>query len=107
LQKLLLRQQYRKIQNRIKAEKNVFSHLVLLALKHEISMERMLCFPLGPVSRSQATSDGMPVKTEKSKLLHFLESDYQTAERPGEGSIDEGFKRLEKVYVKREKQRKT
>ena len=36
----------------ITSERNVFGQLVVLALKHEISMERVLSYPLGPVSAS-------------------------------------------------------
>ena len=42
-----------------------------------------LSFPLGPVPWSLATADGMPTKTDKSKLLHFLESHIEpTIDRP-------------------------
>ena len=35
--------------NQMRAERNVFGQLVLLSLKHNISMEKTLCYPLGPV----------------------------------------------------------
>ena len=34
-----------------------------------------------------ATADGVPVKTEKSTLLHFLEGDLHTTKRPSEDKI--------------------
>ena len=43
----------------IAAGRNVFSQLVMIAIKH-ISLERVLQFPLGPVPLSPATSDGTP-----------------------------------------------
>lgn len=64
------------------AERNVFGQLVLLALEHDISLERALSFPLGPVPWSLATADGAPTKTDKSKLMHFLEKNVNTAEAP-------------------------
>ena len=45
-------------------------------------MEKTLCYPLGPVPWSLATSDGKPVKTDKSKLLHYLEGTSNVADRP-------------------------
>ena len=45
-------------------------------------MEKTLCYPLGPVPWSLATSDGKPVKTDKSKLLHCLEGTTNVADRP-------------------------
>ena len=58
----------------IRAERNIFAQLVLLAVQNDIDLEMTLSYPLGPVPWSLATADGMPVKTDKSKLLHFLES---------------------------------
>ena len=66
----------------MRAERNVFGQLVLLSLKHNISMEKTLCYPLGPVPWSLATADGKPVKTDKSKLLHCLEGTSNVANRP-------------------------
>ena len=65
----------------LRAERNVFGQLVLLSLKHNISMEKTLCYPLEPVPRSLATADGKPVKTDKSKLLHCLEGTSNVADR--------------------------
>ena len=65
------------------AERNVFEQLVLLSLKHNISMEKTLCYPLGPVPWSLEPADGKPVKTDKSKLLHCLEGTASNvADRP-------------------------
>eukprot|EP00745_Piridium_sociabile_P026705 TRINITY_DN42673_c0_g1_i18.p1 TRINITY_DN42673_c0_g1~~TRINITY_DN42673_c0_g1_i18.p1 ORF type:complete len:760 (+),score=189.88 TRINITY_DN42673_c0_g1_i18:236-2515(+) len=68
--------------HQITAERNVFSQLVLLAVNHNISMERALQFPLGPVPWSLAMSDGTPAKTDKAKLLHLLETESHRAEKP-------------------------
>ena len=67
----------------IRAERNVFGQLVLLSVQHNIDLELTLSFPLGPVPWALATADGMPVKTDKSKLLHYIESPIEvTPERP-------------------------
>ena len=58
----------------VKAERKVFCQLVLLSLEHDVDLQLTLSFPLGPVPWSLATADGMPTKTDKSKLLHDLES---------------------------------
>ena len=58
----------------IKAERNIFGQLVLLSVEHNIDLQVTLSYPLGPVPFSLATADGMPTKTEKSKLLHHLEA---------------------------------
>ena len=70
----------------ITAERNVFGQLVLLAIEHNISLERVLCFPLGPVPWPLATADGCPVKTNKATLLHALEGDVPSAEKPDRSS---------------------
>ena len=58
----------------VRAERNVFGQLVLLSLEHDLDLQLTLSFPLGPVPWSLATADGMPTTTDKSKLLHNLES---------------------------------
>ena len=49
----------------IRAEKNVFGQLVILAIEHDVDLEWTLLFPFGPVPWSLATADGMPTKTDK------------------------------------------
>jgi len=64
------------------AERNVFGQLILLAMKHELCMEKVMSYPLGPVPWSLATADGAPVKTDKAKLLHKLEEGHTLTSRP-------------------------
>ena len=66
----------------MRAERNVFGQLVLLLHKHNISMEKTLCYPLGPVPWSLATADGKPVKTDKSTLLYSLDGTSNVADKP-------------------------
>ena len=58
---------------------------MLLAIQHDVDLELTLSFPLGPVPWSLATADGMPTKTDKSTLLHNLESGIeQVTDRPSD-----------------------
>ena len=66
----------------IKAERNIFGQLVLLSVEHNIDLQVTLSYPLGPVPFSLATADGMPVKTEKAKLLHHLEAGVELMTTP-------------------------
>ena len=47
---------------------------VLLSIKHNVDLELTLSLPLGPVPWLLSISDGMSIKTDESKLLHFLKS---------------------------------
>lgn len=72
----------------IKAERNIFGQLVLLSVQHDIDLQLTLSYPLGPVPWSLATADGMPVKTDKSKLMHILESNIEpTTTHPRENVV--------------------
>ena len=66
----------------IKAEHNIFGQLVLLSVEHNIDIQVTLSYPLGPDPFSLATVDGMPVKTEKAKLLHHLEAGVELMTTP-------------------------
>lgn len=68
------------------AERNIFGQLVLLSESNNIDLERVLSYPLGPVSWSLATADGAPAKTDKAKLLHHLEKGMTTTDQP-EGDV--------------------
>ena len=69
----------------ITVERNVFRQLVILALQHELSLERVLSYPLGPVPWALATSDGAMIKTDKAKLMHCLEDKSHLVQRPTVG----------------------
>ena len=66
----------------IVAERNVFGQLVILAMRNDICMEKVMTYPLGPIPWSLSTADGAPVKTDKSKLLHKLEEGHTLTEEP-------------------------
>lgn len=71
----------------IKAERNIFAQLILLTVEHDIDLEVTLSYPLGPVPWSLATADGMPVKTDKAKLLHYIESSIEPLTTRPKGDI--------------------
>ena len=66
----------------ITAERNVFGQLVILALQHDLSLERVLSYPLGPVRWALATTDGAMIKTDKAKLMYCLYNKSHLAQRP-------------------------
>lgn len=66
----------------IKVERNLFGQLVMLSEQHDISLDKMLSFPLRPVPWTLSTADGCPVKTDKSKMMHRLEAGVNHQERP-------------------------
>ena len=66
------------------AQRNVFGQLILLSLKHEICMEWVNSYPLGPVPLPLAISDSTPVKTDKSQLTHALENDSHHVVKPNQ-----------------------
>ena len=64
--------------------------LVILALQHELSLERYSLGPVrvppfGPVPWALATSDGAMIKTDKAKIMHCIEDKSHLAQRPTVG----------------------
>ena len=69
------------------AKRNVFGQLILLSLKHEICMERVNSYLLGPSPWPLATSDGTPMKTDKSQVIHALANDSHHVVKPNQRHI--------------------
>ena len=57
----------------VKADRGLFARMVVIAHHRQMNMQEVLTYPLGPLSWSLATADGVPTKTAKSALLHILE----------------------------------
>ena len=57
----------------ITAERNLLGNILFLSQKHNISMEKVFSYPLGPIPWSLATADGALMKTDKSQLMHMLQ----------------------------------
>jgi len=66
----------------VKAERNLLGRLLMLSQEHNISLEKLFKYPLGPIPWSLATADGGLAKTDKSKLLHHLEEQSLPPENP-------------------------
>ena len=64
----------------LKADKALFSRLIILAQSRQMNLAAMLEYPLGPLPWALATADGSLVKTNKAALLHLLESGTTTVD---------------------------
>ena len=51
--------------SQITAERNVFGQLVVLGLQHDLSMEKVFSYTLGPVPWPLVIGDGTPAKIDK------------------------------------------
>ena len=61
----------------------VFGQLLLLSsYEHGISIVKVVLYPTGHVSRALATSDVLPLKTDKAKLVHVPKIDHFEKQRP-------------------------
>ena len=65
---------------RADGDRTLFARLAVVAQSRSLNMRSVLHCELGPVPWSLATPDGGLVKTDKSCLLHFLESGTQPVE---------------------------
>ena len=57
----------------LKADKNLFARLAIVAQICNLDMKNVLKYSLGPVPWALANPDGSPMKTIKAKVLHLLE----------------------------------
>jgi hypothetical protein len=54
--------------------RDLMGRLVIIACHRKLDLEHVFSYPLTPVPLSMCNTDGLMVKTEKSNLLHLLES---------------------------------
>ncbi|CAC5416826.1 unnamed protein product [Mytilus coruscus] len=59
--------------NTLKADRNLFGRLLVIAQTRQLDMREVLQFELGPLPWSLVIVDGTPVKTNKSVLADLLE----------------------------------
>ena len=64
----------------LRADRNLFARMILIAESRKLSMKNVLAHPLGPVPWSLATSDGSLRKTTKSSLAKELQKLISPAE---------------------------
>lgn len=67
----------------VKAQRNLFGQLVMLSEENNVSMDKALTYQLGPVPWTLATADRCPMKTDKAKLMHNVETGTVVFEKPG------------------------
>ena len=61
----------------VAAQRDIFGQLMMISQENNINLQKVMCYPLSPIPWSLATPDGMPAKTDKSKLLHLLEKEQE------------------------------
>ena len=64
----------------LKAGRNLFSHVILVAESRQVSKKDVLALALGPLPWALANTDGMLRKTNKAVLARELEKNVSTAE---------------------------
>ena len=57
----------------IKADRQIFSHLLVIQEKRETSLKKVMTYELGPVPWSLAMPNGSLVKSAKASLMKVLE----------------------------------
>ena len=64
----------------LRADRNLFSNMIIAAQSRKLNMREVLCHPLGPLPWSLATPEGHPRKTSKSILGSELAKNVPEAE---------------------------
>lgn len=64
----------------LKADRNLFAHMIIIAQSRKIPIKEVLAHPLGPLPWSLANSDGSLRKTNKAALARELEKNVPPAE---------------------------
>ena len=65
----------------LKADRNIFAELTVIAQTRGLDMQNVLRYELGPIPWSIAATDGTVAKTAKSKIVEVLEKDVQPMEQ--------------------------
>ena len=76
---LLLKRPRKSKTVQISAQLNLFGQLLILSEDNNLSLQKVLEYPIGS---TLATPDGLPVNTDKAKLMHQLEDDAALVHRP-------------------------
>jgi hypothetical protein len=66
----------------VTAQRNLFGQLLILSEENNLSLQKVLEYPLSPVPWALATPDGLPAKTDKAKLMHRLEDETAVVDHP-------------------------
>ena len=70
----------------LKADRNLFGHMIIVAQNREFHMSDVLAHPLGPLPWALANEDGSLRKTNKAALARELEKTVSPAEEIPEQS---------------------
>ena len=71
----------------LKADRNIFARLTVIAQTRELDMQNVLKYELGVYPWSIAATDGTVAKTAKSMIVQVLEKDVQPIEQDEEFSV--------------------
>ena len=72
----------------LSAQRNLFGQLLILSEDSNLSLQKVLQYPLGPVPWALATPDGLPIKTVETKLMHQIEYDAALVHHPCIDDLD-------------------
>lgn len=62
----------------LRMQRDLFGHLLYISLEKQLDIEKILTYPLTPVTLSTCHLDGSICKTDKSVLMRFLEREVQS-----------------------------
>ena len=65
---------------KVAAQRNVCAQTLMLCHEHNIDVQRVFSYPMGPIPWALASSDGTIANTNKAVLMHKLESNITTNE---------------------------
>ena len=85
---VLVQQKSKSKEYYIKAKHNLMARLIITGRARGISIDNLMQYSLGPVPMSLAYIDGSLMKTDKAKLLHYLEETVPNSKAEG---IPEGL----------------
>ena len=56
----------------LKADRNLFGHIIVVAQTRKLEMKKVLSYPLGPIPWTHANADGSLRKTDKAKFMNDI-----------------------------------
>ena len=56
----------------LKADRNIFGHIIVVAQTRKLEMKKVLNYPLGPIPGALANADGSLRKTDKAKFMNDI-----------------------------------
>ena len=72
----------------LSAQRNLFGQLLILSEDNNLSIQKVLQYPLGSVPWALATLDGLPIKTDETKLMYQIEDDAALVHHPCIDDLD-------------------